>query len=118
MSLAENPKSPRRCSRWAISELRSEADDDGVLYLDRPALAIAIDFAHAPVELEHASQVLALWRGHRELLVALDMTVPGQAVARLRPAAFRIAGREQTAGALAAARCSGRNPGPEVTASR
>jgi hypothetical protein len=92
----------------AVSELRSETDDTGVLYLDRPPLPIAIDFAHAPVELERANQVLALWRGHRDLLVALDMTVPGQAVVRLRPAALHTA----------AAGHSGRGPGPEVTASR
>ncbi|MGO9263946.1 MAG: hypothetical protein ACLQBA_03500 [Candidatus Binataceae bacterium] len=97
----------------AISELRSEADDDGVLYLDRPPLSIAIDFAHAPVELERANRVLALWRGHRDLLVALDMTVPGQAVVRLRPAALRTAAR-----APAGMGHGGRNPGPEVTASR
>lgn len=97
----------------AVSELRSEADDDGVLYLDRPALSIAIDFAHAPVELERANQILALWRGHRDLLVALDMTVPGQAVVRLRPAALRAVAR-----ASFAVRHGRRNPGPEVTASR
>ena len=102
----------------AISEMRCEADDGGVLYLDRPALSIAIDFAQAAVELERANQVLALWRGHRELLVALDMTVPGQAVVRLRPAAFRTAGGEPPARAPAGMGRRGRNHGPEVTASR
>jgi hypothetical protein len=97
----------------AISELRSEADDDGVLYLDRPPLPITIDFAHAPLELERADQILALWRGHRDLLAALDMTVPGQAVVRLRPAALRTAAR-----APVSVGRRGRNFGPEVTASR
>ena len=54
---------------------------------------LRFDFAHAPVELERANRVLALWRGHRDLLVALDMTVPGQAVVRLRSAALRTAAR-------------------------
>ena len=97
----------------AVSELRSERTDDGVLYLDRPPLPIVIAFAHAPVELERANQVLALWRGHRDLLVALDMTVPGQAVVRLRPAALGTAAHTP-----AGARHGGRKPGPEVTASR
>jgi hypothetical protein len=92
----------------AISEMRCESDDGGVLYLDRPALSITIDFADASVELERANRILALWRGHRELLVAVDMTVPGQAVVSLRPAAFRTAGTTRR----------GHNQRPEVTASR
>jgi hypothetical protein len=92
----------------AISEMRCETDDGGILYLDRPPLSITIDFAEASLELERANRILALWRGHRDLLVAVDMTVPGQAVVSLRPAAFRTGG---------AAR-SGHNQGPEVTASR
>jgi len=94
----------------AVSEFRTDTDDNGVLYLDRPALPITIEFAHVPLELARASEVLALWRGHRELLAALDMTVPGQAIVRLRPAALRAPAR--------AAGRGGRNPGPEVTASR
>lgn len=103
----------------AVSEMRTETGDDGVLYLDRPALPITIDFAHAPLELERAGRILAIWRGRRELLVALDMTVPGQAVARLRPAAFRLAGSVPTTMvAPAAAVTRGRHFGPEETARR
>jgi hypothetical protein len=92
----------------AISEMRCDRDDGGILYLERPPLSITIDFAEASVELERANQILALWRGHRDLLVAVDMTVPGQAVVSLRPAAFRMAGAARR----------GHNQGPEVTASR
>ena len=103
-----------------ISEMRVDTDEGATLYLDRPALPITIDLAQAPTQIEEAARVLAIWRGHRELLVALDMTVPGQAVARLRPAAFAAIRRAADDRApRGSERRSARNYGlPEVTASR
>jgi hypothetical protein len=103
-----------------ISEMRVDTDEGATLYLDRPALTITIEFAHAAAQVEEATRVLAIWRGHRDLLVALDMTVPGQAVARLRPAAF-AAIRRGAAGRSAVTpdrRVARGKALPEVTASR
>lgn len=108
-----------------VSEMRVDTEDGATLYLDRPPLGITIDFANTADEIERAARVLGLWRGHRELLAALDVTVPGQAVARLRPAAFEALGRSpKTHARLIRVRAAGRprsfSPGssPEVTASR
>ena len=102
----------------SVSELRADSDENGVIYLDRPPLPIAIDFARAAVELERANQVLALWQGRRDLLVALDMTVPGQAVVRLRPSALRPLTARVGAAPVSTHRSNRRNFRPEVTASR
>jgi hypothetical protein len=103
-----------------ISEMRVDTDDDAILFLDRPALPITIDVAHAAAQVNEAARVLSIWRGHRDLLVALDLTVPGQAVARLRPAAFAASGRGATDHrAVALVRhVVRRHALPEVTASR
>jgi hypothetical protein len=103
-----------------ISEMHVDTDDGATLYLDRPALPIAIEFAHAAAQIEEAARVLAIWRGHRDLLVALDMTVPGQAVARLRPAAFAALRRaaDDRAPRVTDRRIARNHALPEVTASR
>ena len=102
-----------------ISEMRVDTDDGATLYLDRPALPITIDFAHAATQIAEAARVLAIWRGHRDLIVALDMTVPGQGVARLRPAAFAAMRRATDERSLGSHRRIARNHAlPEVTASR
>lgn len=101
-----------------ISEMRVDREEMATLFLDRPALAITLDFDQSAIEIERAAQVLAIWRGHRDLLAALDLTVPGQAVVRLRPAAFHMFRREKPGNThRAMARVVSRNA-PEVTASR
>ena len=103
-----------------ISEMRVDDEDGATLYLDRPALALMIDFDHAATEIQRGARVLALWQGHRELLSALDLTVPGQVVARLRPAAFQAVRRPASPRAYRAparAAVAARRT-PEVTASR
>ena len=104
-----------------ISEMRLDRDDSAVLYLDRPAIPLTIDCDRADAEVAEAARILAIWRGHLELIAALDMTVPGQAVARLRPAAFeaiRRADAPRGVVALARRRGSEKRLSPEVTASR
>jgi len=78
-----------------ISEMRIEGAATATLFLDRPPLPITLDLDHAPVEIAHAAQVLTLWQAHWNLLAALDLTVPGEAVARLRPAAFQTPRRDR-----------------------
>jgi hypothetical protein len=102
-----------------VSEMNVGADDEATLYLERPAIAIAIELAQPAVELARAAKILGLWRGHRELIAALDLTVPGQVVVRLRTSGLKATraedqghGRLTLTGLTRAARRDGR----EVTA--
>src|SRR5713226_5371300 len=100
--------------------MRVDTEDGETLYLDRPALPITIDFANAETQIAEAASVLAICRGHRDLLVALDMTVPGQGVARLRPAAFAAMRRatDDRAPRVSDRRIARNHALPEVTARR
>jgi hypothetical protein len=83
-----------------ISEMSVAEDGTASLYLERSRTELSFDLANAAPELERATYLLRRWRGHRDLIAALDMTTPGQAVMRLR-AALPIAGDD--AGAVDAA---------------
>jgi len=69
-----------------VSEMSVAEDRTATLYLERSRTEIDLDLANAAPELEHASFLLRTWRGHRDLVAALDMTMPGQAVMRLTTA--------------------------------
>jgi hypothetical protein len=68
-----------------ISELEVESDDQGVFDLERPAVALTIDFSRQGAELERGARILGLWREHSEMLAAVDLTIPGQAIVQVRP---------------------------------
>jgi len=103
-----------------ISEMRVDHDGEAVLYLDRPAIPITIDLDHPDSEIGAAGRILTLWRGHHDLIAALDMTVPGEGVARLRPAAFEAIKRTRAhlSSVLNQGPATERHRMPEVTASR
>jgi hypothetical protein len=67
-----------------VSELRVGPGAEATLYLEQPAIPIAIDLGATAIELERAAQILALWRGRRDLIATLDMTIADQAVVRVR----------------------------------
>ena len=73
-----------------LGELVSEmsVDDDGTvsLFLERSRTELNFDLTNAGPELQRASFLLRRWRAHRDLIAALDMTAPGEAVMRLRTA--------------------------------
>jgi hypothetical protein len=75
-----------------ISEMRVGVHT-ATLFFDRPRIEVVLELDDVPIEIARAAKVLALWRGHRELIAALDMTTPGQAVVRLKPAALENANR-------------------------
>lgn len=91
-----------------LSEMASEMSvgDDGAatLYLDHPPIAIALELDDTGSAIARAARVLNLWRGHRELIERIDLTTPGQAVVRLKAAAFANphahAGLRKTAAAM------------------
>jgi hypothetical protein len=67
-----------------VSEIRVANDGTATLYLDRSHTILVLDRDRASDELAHAAAVLNRWREHLNLMTALDMTTPGEAVVRLR----------------------------------
>ena len=98
----------------ALSELVSEirVADDGVatLFLEHSHTILLLDRARASDELAHAAAVMNRWREHLNLMTALDLTTPGEAVVRLREpvdlALAEIGAAPRSLGAL------GREPSP------
>jgi len=70
-----------------ISEMRLAGDGTAALCLEGSRTEVIVDLANATPELERAAFLLRRWRGRRNLVTALDMTTPGQAVMRLAAAA-------------------------------
>lgn len=74
-------------SETQLSELISEmrVDDDGTasLFLERARTEVVVDLDSAPVEIQRAIEVRRQWQGRENLIAALDLTVPGEAVVRL-----------------------------------
>jgi hypothetical protein len=67
-----------------VSEMRVDSDGVATLFLNRDHIELAIDVDSAQIDLQRAVAVLDRWRGHKNLIAAIDMTVPAQAVVRLR----------------------------------
>lgn len=103
-----------------VSEMHVGGDGSATLYLDHPSVAIALELDDTGNEIAHAARVLSLWRDHRELIEVIDLTTPGQAVVRLKAAAFANPhshpGSRKTAAATPLR--MPRVTAPEVTASR
>jgi len=66
-----------------ISEMQVADDGTGSLFLEREQTEVVIDLDRAPAELQRAIEVRAQWQGRENLIAALDLTTPGQAVVRL-----------------------------------
>jgi hypothetical protein len=71
-----------------VSEMRVGTDGTAAIFLEHPRIQVAFDIDRIAVELSRAVAVLRMWRGHEDLIAALDLTTPGQAVMRMKPAAF------------------------------
>jgi hypothetical protein len=67
-----------------VSEVRVATDGTATLYLEHSHTVLVVDRARAADELAHAAAVMSRWREHLNLMTALDMTAPGEAVVRLR----------------------------------
>ncbi len=90
-----------------ISEMRLSADGTASLYLARFHTEVVLDLGNAPLELGRAAEVMSRWRSRRDLIAALDMTTPGQAVMRLH--GDELAAARGRRAALAAV--TGQSPG-------
>jgi len=71
-----------------VSEMRLGTDGTASIFLEHPRLQVAFDLDRMAVELSRAVAVLGMWRGHEDLIASLDLTTSGQAVMRMKPAAF------------------------------
>ena len=66
-----------------ISEMRINDDATASLFLERERTEVVIDLDRATTELQRAIKVRQQWQGRENLIAALDLTTPGQAVVRL-----------------------------------
>jgi hypothetical protein len=66
-----------------ISEMQVADDGTGALFLEREQTEVVIDLDRAPTELQRVIEVRAQFPGRENLIAALDLTTPGQAVVRL-----------------------------------
>lgn len=66
-----------------ISEMQVADDGTGSLFLEREQTEVVIDLDRAPAELQRAIEVRAQWQGRENLIAAVDLTTPGQAIVRL-----------------------------------
>jgi hypothetical protein len=101
-----------------ISEMRVDSDEIATLYLERPAVQITIDIVQAPDEIAHSMRILDLWRNHAEMLAAVDMTVPGQAIVRVRHAELLTAALDDQPRVASHYSKAHAHTSPEVTATR
>ncbi len=67
-----------------ISEMRVGDDATASLFLERERTEVVIDLDRATTEIQRAIKVRQQWQGRENLIAALDLTTPGQAVVRLR----------------------------------
>jgi hypothetical protein len=75
-----------------VSEMSVASDGTATLFLEHPQVAVTIDESRGAAGIQRAVQMLHLWQGHQQLLAAIDLTAPDEAVVRLKPAAFDRAG--------------------------
>jgi hypothetical protein len=79
---------------WTASEIRPDGDELVVFVVGTP---LAVRFSAQPDADDFArlSSVLGLWRGREAQLASIDLSLPGEAVLKLRraPASARRAGR-------------------------
>jgi len=66
-----------------ISEMRVNSDATASLFLERERTEVVIDLDRATAEIQRAIKVRQQWQGRENLIAALDLTTPGQAVVRL-----------------------------------
>ncbi|MGH7857216.1 MAG: hypothetical protein ACREQY_07760, partial [Candidatus Binatia bacterium] len=68
----------------AVSEVKPQADGEYLVYPEQSPMAIRFGSEIGEEPFGRLSAVLDLWRGREMQVAAVDLTVPGQAVLRLR----------------------------------
>jgi hypothetical protein len=70
-----------------VSEMNVDDDGTASIYLDRARTAVIFDLDAVPLEIGRAAEILAQWRDREQMIAAIDMTTPGEAVVRVTEAA-------------------------------
>lgn len=78
-----------------ISEVRAEPDELVVYTVGMP-LAVRFGLRTSSEDLARLGALLDLWRGREAQMAAIDLSLPGEAVVRLRGAERRTHGRSST----------------------
>src|SRR5262249_20326764 len=77
----------QRYSGWPqVSEVRPEPAGGFLVYPERTAMVIRFPEDVYPEQFARLSAVFDLWRGRESPVAGVDLSVPGQAVLRLRRA--------------------------------
>jgi hypothetical protein len=87
-----------------ISEMHLTSSGEMRLYLDRPHLVIAFAPGQFSLQLARAAKVLEVWRGHRQLIGMIDLTIPGEAIVRPQAETIERLDRAKTRGGVSPAR--------------
>ncbi|HTR60169.1 MAG TPA: cell division protein FtsQ/DivIB [Candidatus Binataceae bacterium] len=66
-----------------VSEMNVDDDGTASLYLDRARTAVVFDLDQVPLELGRAAEILGQWHDREQMIAAIDMTTPGEAVVRV-----------------------------------
>ena len=78
-------RSWQRHPDWpAVSEVRHEGNGERVVYVAETPMAIRFGEEVSDDQFARLSAVFELWRGREARIAAIDLSVPGQAVLRLR----------------------------------
>jgi hypothetical protein len=79
-----------------VSEMTVADDGTASLYLDHARTTVIFDLDAVPLEMGRAAEILGRWHARQQMIAAIDMTTPGQAIVRMTETA-------STSGAHAAA---------------
>lgn len=66
-----------------VSEMNIDGDGTASLYLDHARTAVVVDLDAVPLELGRAVEILGKWHDREQMIAAIDMTTPGEAVVRV-----------------------------------
>jgi hypothetical protein len=70
-----------------VSEMSVADDGTAALYLDHARTSVIFDLDAVPLEMGRAAAILGRWHDRQQMIAAIDMTTPGEAVVRMREVA-------------------------------
>jgi len=70
-----------------VSEMSVDDDGTAALYLDHARTSVIFDLDAVPLEMGRAAEILGRWHDRQQMIAAIDMTTPGEAVVRMTEAA-------------------------------
>jgi hypothetical protein len=66
-----------------VSEMTVADDGTAALYLDHTRTSVIFDLDAGPLEMGRAAEILGRWRDRQQMIAAIDMTTPGEAIVRM-----------------------------------